>query len=131
MKEMRIRSKKGTTMVEAAMIFPLVIAGVIAVLYIVIGMYQSLSLQSSLHLALRKECGERTQTVYRMEEMQDFKAETGRNGIRPVVKMKAEREYQIHIILQNRITRKEEGRSYLINETELIRILSFQEEELN
>jgi hypothetical protein len=131
MKEMRIRSKKGTTMVEAAMIFPLVIAGVIAVLYIVIGMYQSLSLQSSLHLALRKECGERTQTVYRMEEMQDFKAETGRNGIRPVVKMKAEREYQIHIILQDRITRKEEGRSYLIDEPELIRILSFQEEELN
>jgi hypothetical protein len=131
MKEMRIRSKKGTTMVEAAMIFPLVIAGVIAVLYIVIGMYQSLSLQSSLHLALRKECGERTQTVYRMEEMQDFKAETGRNGIRPVVKMKAGREYRIHIIFQDRITRKEEGRSYLINETELIRILSFQEEELN
>jgi hypothetical protein len=126
---MNIRSKKGTTMVEAAMIFPLVVAGVVAVLYIVIGMYLSLSLQSSLHLSLRNECGELSKTVYRLDEIVEFKAETDRKGIRPVVRMEEEREYRINILFKDRITRKEEGRSYLINEPELIRILSFQEEE--
>ncbi len=54
---MKVKSKKGSTMVEASMIFPIVIAAVMAVLYIVIALYSSLSLQTSLHLALRKECG--------------------------------------------------------------------------
>ncbi len=111
------------------MIFPLVIAGVAAVIYIVIGMYLSLSLQSSLHLALRNECGELSKTEYRLDEIKDFKAETDRKGIRTVVRMEEEREYQINILFKDRITRKEEGRSYLIDEPELIRILSFQEDE--
>jgi hypothetical protein len=126
---MNIRSKKGTTMVEAAMIFPLVVAGVVAVIYIVVGMYLSLSLQSSLHLALRNECGELSKTVYRLDEIKDFKGETDRKGIRPVVRMEEEREYRINILFKERITRKEEGRSYLIDEPELLRILLFQEDE--
>lgn len=126
---MNIRSKKGTTMVEAAMIFPLVVAGVAAVLYIVIGMYLSLSLQSSLHLELRNECGKRSETVYRLDEIKEFNAETDRNGIRPIVRMEEEREYRINILFKDRTTKKEEGRSYLIDEPEMIRILSFQEDE--
>jgi hypothetical protein len=128
---MKIRSKKGTTMVEAAMIFPLVIAAVVAVLYIVIGMYQSLSLQSSLHLALRKECGERSQTVYRLDEIREYPVMTDRIGIRPVIKTEQEREYRIKTLIKDRIVRKEEGRSYLVDEPELIRIFLFEEEETN
>lgn len=124
---MNMKSKKGTTMVEAAMILPLVIAGVVAVLYIVIGMYLSLSLQSSLHLALRKECGEMTQTVYRIGEIKSYAKEKDRVSIRPVLKMEEEREYRINTLFHYQTVRKEEGRSYLIDEPELIRIVSFQE----
>lgn len=126
---MEIRSKKGTTMVEAAMIFPLVIAAVAAVLYIVIGMYLSLSLQSSLHLALRKECGVLSQTVMRQDEIKEFEAEKGWSGIRPVLRMAEKKEYQINIVFKDKIVREEKGRAYLIDEAELIRILSFQEED--
>jgi hypothetical protein len=128
---MKIRSKKGTTIVEAAMIFPLVIAAVVAVLYIVINLYQSLSLQSSLHLALRKECGERSQTVYRMDQIKEYPSMTERIGIRQIVKMEEEREYRIKTLFKDQIVRTEKGRSYLIDEPDLIRILSFQEEEAN
>lgn len=128
---MKIRSKKGTTMVEAAMIFPLVIAAVVAVLYIVINLYQSLSLQSSLHLALRKECGERSRTVYRLDEIKEYPAKTDQIGIRPVIKIEQEREYRINTFFKDSIMRKEDGRSYLVDEQELIRIFSFQEEETN
>jgi hypothetical protein len=125
---MNTRSRKGAAMVEAAIIFPLVIAAVAAVIYIVTGLYESLSLQSSLHLALRKECGALSETVYRQETTENFQPERIRIGLRNAVRMEEEREYQINILFKDRITRKEQGRSYLINEPELIRILSFQEE---
>ena len=128
---MKIKSKKGTTMVEAAMIFPLVIAAVVAVLYIVIGMYQSLTLQSSIHIALRKECGELSQTAYREEEIKSYPVEKDRLGIRPILRMEQEREYQINTLFRGKVVRKEEGRYYLIDEPELIRILSIQGDELN
>lgn len=131
-------NKKGATMVEAALIFPLVIAGVMAVLYIVIGLYSSLSLQTSLHMALRKECGELSKTVYRLEAAEEaesagaakaFQGEKGLAGIRPVVRMEKEREYKINTLFRERVIRKEAGRSYIINEAELARILSFDEGE--
>jgi hypothetical protein len=122
-------NNNGTAMAEAAVILPLVIAGVMAVIYIVISLYLSLSLQTSLHLALRRECGELSQTVYRPETAQDirrdFQPERGFSGIRPTVRMEKERGYQIKSIFADRITRKEEGRAYLIDEAELARILSF------
>ena len=126
---MKIRSKKGTTMVEAAMIFPLVITAVVAVLYIVIGMYQSLALQSSIHIALRKECGELSQTVYRTEKITSYPADKERLGIRPILRMEQEKEYQINAPFKDKVIRKEEGRYYLLDEPELIRILSIQGEE--
>ncbi len=113
-------------MVEAALIFPLVIAAVIAVVYIVLSLYLSLSLQSSLHLALRKESGELSKTVYLLQEIKEFQSKKESVGIRPVLCMEWEREYRIHTLFQARSTRKEEGRSYVIDEAEMIRILSFQ-----
>ncbi|HWQ77682.1 MAG TPA: TadE family protein [Anaerovoracaceae bacterium] len=125
-------NNRGAAMVEAAMIFPLVIAGIMAVIYIVISLYLSLSLQTSLHLALRRECGELSGTVYRLETEQDnqhmdrqvFQPERGWDGIRPVVRMEEEREYRIKTLFKDSIIRKEQGRSYVIDEAELERIFS-------
>ena len=125
---MKIRSRKGTTMVEAAMIFPLVIAAVIAVIYIVLSLYSSLSLQASLHLALRKEGGELSQTTYRLQEMKEFQSKKDSVGIRPVLRTEWEREYRINTLFQARSTRKAEGRVYLVDEAERIRILYFKGE---
>lgn len=116
-------------MVEAVMIFPLVIAGVMAVIYIVVGLYSSLSLQCSLHLALRKECGTLSQTVTRIEEIREFQSKKDWSGIRPVLEMEEEQEYRINTLFHMRVTRREEGRAYIIDEAEMIRLLDFREEE--
>lgn len=110
------------------MIFPLVIAAVIAVIYIVLSLYSSLFLQSSLHLALRKECGELSQTVYRLQEMKEFQSKKDSVGIRPVLRMEWEKEYRINTLFQARSSRKEEGRVYVIDEAEMTRILYFKGE---
>lgn len=121
---MKIKSKKGSAMVEATMIFPMVIASVVAVLYIIIGLYLSLSLQASLHLALRKECGEISQTVYRVEQIEEFQYEEEKLGLRPIIKMEAERDYRVSKLFTKDISRTEKGRSYVLDEAEGIRILS-------
>lgn len=119
-----MNNKKGTTMVEASMIFPLVIAAVMAVLYIVIGLYLSLSLQSSLHLSLRKECGESTQTVMRLEECKQYPSTEDRVGFRPVLIVEEEKEYRTKGIFSNRIIRTEYGRLYIVDEAEIVRLRS-------
>ncbi len=106
------------------MIFPLVIAAVAAVIYMVIGLYSSLSIQTSLHMDLRRESGELTQTVIRLEHIRDFESTKGLRGIRPVVRMKAGREYRIGSLFRQNIYKTEYGSSYIIDESELIRILS-------
>jgi len=111
------------------MIFPLVIACVMAVIYIIINLYLALTLQTSLHLSLRKECGEFSQTVVRQEEMKDYPFEKDRVGIRSVIRMEQEVEYRINTLFKSRIKRIEKGRSYVIDEAELIRILSLKGEE--
>ena len=103
------------------MIFPLVIAAVMAVLHIVIGLYLSLSLQTSLHLALRKECGENSLTVIRLEEYKQYPSEKDRINLRSVLVVEEEKEYRIKGLFSNKITRKEYGRSYIIDEAEIVR----------
>ena len=116
-------------MVEAAMIFPLVIAGVAAVISIVSGMYSSLSLQTEMHLSMRSQCGESTETVIRGEEIRKYHSDQGFAGIRPVIRMTEAREYKIHVVFQDRVIKAENGRSYLIDEAELVRIMSLGKEE--
>lgn len=56
-------NKKGTTMVEAAVVFPLVILVIMAVIYILIFLFQQAETQSKMHIALRKESGILSKTV--------------------------------------------------------------------
>lgn len=113
------------------MIFPLVIVAVMAVLYIVTGMYHSLALQTSIHMALRKECGERSETVYRTVNGREYEAEKDHIGLHSVIRMKSGRSYRLNDPFQAEVTKQENGRSYIIDEAELIRIFSFEKEGSN
>lgn len=127
---MNMKSRKGTVMVEAALIFPLVSAAVAAVIYIVICLYSSLSLQASLHRNIRNECGEFSQTVYRNEKIRNYDTVMGMEGIRPVIRTEEETEYGMPSLYKLHLIKKERGRSYVIDEAELVRILSLGEDEL-
>jgi hypothetical protein len=119
---MIFHNKRGSTLVEAAMIFPLVIAGVMAVLYIIISLYLSLSLQSSLHVSIRKECGELSETVYGIEEASEYPVTNVMIGLRPAIVIEQEQKYRIRGLFKDEISKKEKGRGYIINEADIIRI---------
>ncbi|MDD2190496.1 MAG: hypothetical protein PHV71_07535 [Eubacteriales bacterium] len=125
---MRIHNKKGSAIVEATMIFPLVITAVIAVLYIIVGLYLSLSLQSSLHIAIRNECGELSETVYRMEEYKEYAYQKDKLGLRQIILIDETQEYRIRGLFADKVVREEKGRGYVIDEAELIRMLCLAKE---
>ena len=61
----KVNSKRGGTIAEAAVVFPVVIIVVLTVIYILIVLYTEASTAARDHLALRKESGIRTETVGR------------------------------------------------------------------
>lgn len=118
-----IKNRKGSVIVEAAIYFPLVIAAVISVLYITIGLYQSVALQTSIHLALRQAVGEASGTVIRAERVTVFEQEEQRIGLRKTFSITEEKTYAIDTIFRKELTKQETGRSYVIDEVGMLRII--------
>lgn len=108
-------------MVEASMIFPLVIAGVIAVIYIIMGLYNSMALQTALHLSLRDQCGQLSDTIYREESFKPYEVSQDFYQLRPILAIEETQEHKTSKIFTQRIQRTEKGRSYVIDEAEFVR----------
>ena len=120
---MNAKSRKGTAMVEASIVFPLVICAVVALIYITVNLYLSLSFQTSLHMALRNECGEQTETVCRpAAEPKDYTYHDERYGLRLAILGEDAHEYRMEGLFKKRTYRTETGRAYLLDEAELLRI---------
>ena len=56
-------NKSGTAMVDAAILMPLVLLSVMAMIYLLINIYSSVSLQSHMHILLREESGVKSNMV--------------------------------------------------------------------
>ncbi len=120
---MNAKSRKGTAMVEASIVFPLVICAVVALIYITVNLYLSLSFQTSLHMALRNDCGEQAETVYRpAAELKDYTCHKSRFGLRFAILAENTHESRMEGLFHHRVYRTETGRAYLLDEAELLRI---------
>lgn len=113
---------------EASLIFPLVTAAVIALLYIIIGLFLSLQLQTSLHLDLRNEAGRDSETVHRAERVIHTDFEKGFMALRLVLQGERTRGYKRNVLLLNMVEKTEKGRVYVIDEAELLRRVNLAKE---
>lgn len=125
-----MNNKKGATLVEASLIFPLVIAAVMAVIYIIILIYESFSLQSSLHLFLRDQSSQLSDTIYREEELRNYEINHEFHSFRPIITGEEVQKYKAGNLIINEIMRTEKGRFYVIDEAEFIRKASLIKEVL-
>ena len=114
----RARSKKGSLIAEAAIIFPVIILSMMAVISILIRMYMMTSESVHDHLALRLEAGVRTETVFREEGYSRLVPEDrfGRSAFsKEVAAVDAGKLYDNYIFT-------DESRCYLINEVRYVRL---------
>ena len=118
-------------MVEAAIIFPLVIAAVITVIYISVGLYTSLALQTSMHLSMRQEAGELSDTVERNFAVKEYEYEKRKIYLRTAVLMEENQRIGMGGLFRTNVKRQEKGRAYIIDEAELVRLSGGLKEVLN
>ncbi|MDR2132944.1 MAG: hypothetical protein LBP30_06310 [Clostridiales Family XIII bacterium] len=130
--------KRGTAMVEAAVVFPLVIASVMAVVYLMIDLYCFTALRSHLHVALRAEADAETglsEVVIADGRVRDrYRAAAERRGIspehrrkglfNPYVAAEESKSYGGNAMIERGVTRKHFGRFYVLDEVSFVRNLS-------
>ncbi|MDR2296448.1 MAG: hypothetical protein LBD95_06570 [Clostridiales Family XIII bacterium] len=133
-----LRSKRGTAMVEAAIVFPLVIAAVMAIIYLMINLYGFTALRSSLHVMLRAEADTETGLTqvtiadgrvydrYRLAaERRGISAEHGRKDlINPYVAATEIKSYKGNAMIADGVTRTHFGRFYVLDEVGILRKLA-------
>ena len=125
-------------MVEAAVIFPLVIASVMALIYLMINLYSFTATQSYLHVELRGESGSQSGLTEReivggaafdryraAAERREITIENYNRVLRPYVSAQSLGEYAGNAIAGPSVERAAFGRSYLIDEAELARRAEF------
>jgi hypothetical protein len=130
--------KRGTAMVEAAVVFPLVIASVAAIVYLMINLYSFTALRASLHIALRAEADAETGLTeaviadgrvydrYRLAaERRGISPEHRREGLlHPYVAAEEDKRYAGNAMIRGGVTRTHFGRFYVLNEAGVVRNLS-------
>ena len=133
-----MRSKRGTAMVEAAIVFPLVIASVMAVVYLMINLYSFTALRSALHVALRAEADAETGLTevvitdgrvydrYRLAaERRGISVENRRKGLTgPYVAAEESKSYRGNAMIAEGVTRTHFGRFYVLDEVGIVRNLA-------
>jgi hypothetical protein len=121
-------------MVEAAIVFPLAIAAVMAVIYIMTGLYSIAALQAHVHVALRAEAGERSALTEsrltdgqardryrRAAESRALSIGFHKAVLRPYVFAEEEGVYAANSMVSGTVARKSSGRVYLIDEAKAVR----------
>lgn len=66
-----MKNKKGSAMIEAAMIFPIMILTIITVIYITVGFYAESILSTAMHMKLTTEAGNLSGTITYCENEAD------------------------------------------------------------
>jgi hypothetical protein len=141
----RWSDKRGTAMVEAAIVFPLAIAAVMATVYLMINLYSFTALRSHLHIALRAEADAETGLTeaivtdgrvydrYRLAaERRGISSERRRSGlINPYAVAEDVKSYKGNAMIKGGVTRTHFGRYYILDEVSVLRNLTLAKAVVN
>lgn len=121
-------------MVEAAIVLPLVILSIMAMIYLLINIYSTVSLQSHMHLLLREESGARSGMVeyeivddYRRDKIRR-KAESKKINIAEKgmllsrhVEAQKDSVYTTNMLIKKAPEVRTYGRSFVLKESDIVR----------
>jgi len=116
-----MKSKRGSAIAEAAIVFPVIVIALLTVIYILIVLYTDASEGARDRIALRHESGMKTATVERQEGILGITPDD-RFGRKPFHET-AEIFEGIRLI--DKILLTDRSRVYIVNEAEHIRKVDF------
>lgn len=120
------KNKKGSSMVEAALVFPMVVLTVMAVIFILVFMFQQVACNARLHLALNATMGRETGTVetYRNTPV-NVKPYKAFHAISECYYAESGLQFRKKGVLLNSFTKTLESRVYSVDEKKFIRYTDF------
>ena len=132
-----LKEKNGTTMVEAAVVMPLVILSVMAMIYLLINIYSTVSLQSHMHLLLREESGIKSNMteheifdeykrdkIRRKAESAKIRIISKRKGLSEYVEAQKDSVYITNMMINSAPKVRSYGKSFVYNESDIVRFKS-------
>ncbi|QAT42720.1 hypothetical protein [Aminipila luticellarii] len=131
-----MNNKKGSAMVEASILYPLIIGAVMAVIYIMICMYTGAAIKANLDAELRNKAMEITSIGERMTVKHSFNPQDKYGKKAFLEKISFTEEFHVHMkclsahafhsyrgnsMMPKNLARQHQGTVYMIDEREYIR----------
>jgi hypothetical protein len=127
-------NNRGTALVDAVIVIPLVILSVMAIIYLLLNIYSTVSLQSHMHILLREESGIKSgmvkyeiedgykrDSIRRKAELTQILLEHRNNILSDYVEAEKTSTYTTNMMISRKPTVRTYGRSYINNESKIVR----------
>ena len=118
-------NRKGGAMIEAAVVLPLVILSIFAIIGILMFLFEEAAAQADLHGAIRFDAGKQTGTYHGLTRSQKVLAERGFCGVFPVVEGTSSVVFEGAEILPGPIRKPLQGHIYIVDERKYVRYVDF------
>lgn len=119
-------SKRGTTMVESTVVFPLVIMCIAAVICILAFMYKEVGDNVRVHMEINKQRGLETETVFTYNKaLYGVYTYTGRHNLIKCCFGEKTLRFQGRGLLKSSFSKNLDSRGYVVDEKKTIRFADF------
>jgi hypothetical protein len=118
-------NRKGGAMIEAALVLPLVILSIFAIIGILMFLFEEAAAQADLHGGIRFDAGKQTGTYHGWTRSQKVVAERGFRGVYPVVEGTSSVVFEGAKILPGPVKKPLQAHIYIVDERKYIRYVDF------
>jgi hypothetical protein len=118
-------NKKGGTMVEAALVFPIIILSLMAIIMILMFLFKDAASLAGMHLALRSEAGHQTGTYHGQPGSSSILVSPGILGIHGVINGKSFVSFNETGLLNGSFQKPLTGHIFLTDERKYARYMDF------
>lgn len=119
-------NKKGSAVVEAAVVFPLVIMTVVAVIFMLTFMFNEVAAQARMHVAVNAKAGRETETIFVYRNVPgSIKPYSGAGGTAKCWIADERLHFERRGILSRSFVKTKESRAYEVDEKRYIRNVDF------
>jgi hypothetical protein len=118
-------NQKGGTMVEAALVFPIIILSLMTIIAILMFLFEEAAAQAELHLVLRTESGRQNGTFHGKSGSTNVMIDSGFKGIHKVMNGKSSVTFDEIKILPRGFDKPLTGYQHLTDERKYSRYIDF------
>lgn len=118
-------NQKGGAMVEATLVFPIIILSLIAVIGILLFLFEEAATQAELHLVIRTEVGRQTGTFQGQQGSTNVSLDKGFKGIHSVIKGRTTVTFAETTLLTHGFRKPITGYQHMTDERKYVRYIDF------